>query len=207
MRTGKKFTRRVARWGGLGAEQQVAYGSPTQPWRMKGILRRKKSGEQAGGAGGAFCRILYPQGRGRARPHPGPRWPCGYKAGGRTAGEAPAMEFVSNGWIGGRGGLEDRLKRSSGRGFGPAGVTHDPSRKREFLLSDRHRSREIGPRSGESSGTSRDVDEAHGCAMMPRLAEDSATGTGRVATRRLDADDRVRGSTVRSILRAPPATR
>ena len=32
--------------------------------------------------------------------------------------------------------------------------------------------------------------------MMPRLAEDSATGTGRVATRRLDADDRVRVSTV-----------
>ena len=37
--------------------------------------------------------------------------------------------------------------------------------------------------------------------MMPRLVEDSATGTGRVATRRLDADDRVRVSTVRSILR------
>jgi hypothetical protein len=36
--------------------------------------------------------------------------------------------------------------------------------------------------------------------MMPRLAEDSATGTGRVATRRLDADDRVRISSVRSIL-------
>ena len=36
--------------------------------------------------------------------------------------------------------------------------------------------------------------------MMPRLEEDSATGAGRIATRRLDADDRVRGSTVRSIL-------
>jgi hypothetical protein len=31
-------------------------------------------------SGFAFCRILYPQGRGRARPHPRPRRPCGYKA-------------------------------------------------------------------------------------------------------------------------------
>ncbi len=36
--------------------------------------------------------------------------------------------------------------------------------------------------------------------MMPRLDEDSATGAGRIATRRLDADDRVQVSTVRSIL-------
>ena len=36
--------------------------------------------------------------------------------------------------------------------------------------------------------------------MMPRLEEDSAAGAGRIATRRLDADDRVRVSTVRSIL-------
>ena len=43
--------------------------------------------------------------------------------------------------------------------------------------------------------------------MMPWLGEDSATGAGRIATRRLDADDRVRGSTVRPILRAPHATR
>ena len=42
--------------------------------------------------------------------------------------------------------------------------------------------------------------------MMPQLAEDSATGAGRIAIRRLDADDRVRISTVSSILRAPPAT-
>jgi len=42
---------------------------------------------------------------------------------------------------------------------------------------------------------------------MPWFDEDSATGAGRIATRRLDADDRVRVSTVRSILRAPPATR
>jgi hypothetical protein len=41
--------------------------------------------------------------------------------------------------------------------------------------------------------------------MMPQLAEDSATGAGRIATRRLDADDRVRVSTVRSIL--PSAAR
>ena len=36
--------------------------------------------------------------------------------------------------------------------------------------------------------------------MMPQLAEDSATGAGRIATRRLDADDQVRVSTVRFIL-------
>ena len=36
--------------------------------------------------------------------------------------------------------------------------------------------------------------------MIPWLDEDSATGAGRIATRRLDADDRVRVSTVRSIL-------
>ena len=40
--------------------------------------------------------------------------------------------------------------------------------------------------------------------MMPRLDEDSATGAGRVATRRLDADDRDRISTVRSILTSAP---
>jgi hypothetical protein len=55
-------------------------------------------------------------------------------------------------------------------------------------------------------GPSRGDGDAHGRPMMPRLAEDSATGTGRVATRRLDADDRVRISTVRSILRATPTT-
>jgi hypothetical protein len=43
--------------------------------------------------------------------------------------------------------------------------------------------------------------------MMPWLDEDSATGAGRIATPRLDADDRVRMSTVRSILRAPPRDR
>lgn len=47
----------------------------------------------------------------------------------------------------------------------------------------------------------------HGCAMMPRRAEDSAPGAGRIATRRLDADDRVRESTVRPILRVPQAKR
>jgi hypothetical protein len=77
---------------------------------------------------------------------------------------------------------------------------HDPSPKRWFLRPDRRGHREVGPRSGESSGTSRGGRHAHGRPMMPRLAEDSATGTGRVATRRLDADDRDRISTVRSIL-------
>ena len=43
--------------------------------------------------------------------------------------------------------------------------------------------------------------------MMPRLDEDSAAGTGRVATRRLDADDRDRISTVaKYVLRASLAT-
>ena len=101
----------------------------------------------------------------------------------------------------------NRLKHRSGRGFGLTGVARDASAKRWFLPPDSPREREIGPRSRESSGTSRGDDEAHGCAMMPRLVEDSATGTGRVATRRLDADDRVRVSSVRFILRAPPATR
>ena len=78
------------------------------------------------------------------------------------------------------------------------------SPKQRALRPGRHKSRGIGPRSRESSGTSRGDDEAHGCAMMPQLDEDSATGTGWVATRRLDADDRVRISTVRSSYRAPP---
>jgi hypothetical protein len=43
--------------------------------------------------------------------------------------------------------------------------------------------------------------------MMPRLEEDSATGAGRIAPRRLDADDRVRVSTVRSILTSAPRDR
>ena len=72
-------------------------------------------------------------------------------------------------------------------------------------MPDRRRHREIGPWSRESSGTSRGGCDAHGRLMMPWLDEDSATGAGRIATRRLDADDRVRISTVRSILRAPPA--
>jgi hypothetical protein len=121
-------------------------------------------------------------------------------------GRGPATEFVSKGWIGGRGGLEDRLKRRSDREFGLAGVAHASSPKRWFLLPDRRRHREIGPWSRESPGTSRGGCDAHGRPMMPRLDEDSATGAGRIATRRLDADDRVRISTVRSILRAPPAT-
>ena len=76
----------------------------------------------------------------------------------------------------------------------------DSSPKRWFLLPDRHRHREIGPWSRESSGTSRGGCDAHGRTRMPWLDEDSATGAGRIATRRLDADDRVRVSTVRSIL-------
>jgi hypothetical protein len=114
-------------------------------------------------------------------------------------GRGPAMEFVSKGWIGGRGGREDRLKRRSDRGFGLAGVAHDSSPKRGFLLPDRRRHREIGPRSRESPGTSRGGCDAHGRAMMPWLDDDSAPGAGRIAPRRLDADDRVRGRTVRSI--------
>jgi hypothetical protein len=43
--------------------------------------------------------------------------------------------------------------------------------------------------------------------MMPWLDEESATGAGRIATRRLDADDRVRVSTVRSILTSAPRDR
>ena len=42
---------------------------------------------------------------------------------------------------------------------------------------------------------------------MPRLEEDSAAGAGRVATRRLDADDRDRIGTVRSILTSAPRDR
>ena len=115
-------------------------------------------------------------------------------------GRGPATEFVSNCWIGGRGGPEDRLKRRDDRCFGPAAVTHDSSPERWLLLPDHRGHREGGPRPGESSATSRGGCDAHGRTMMPRLDEDSATGAGRIATRRLDADDRVRVSTVRSIL-------
>jgi len=121
-------------------------------------------------------------------------------------GRGPATEFVSNCWIGRRGGLEDHLKRRGDRDFGPAVAAHDPALKGGLLLPDHRGHREAGPRPGESSATSRGGCDAHGRTMMPQLAEDSATGAGRIATRRLDADDRVRVSTVRSILRAPPAT-
>src|SRR4051794_22936508 len=121
-------------------------------------------------------------------------------------GRGPATEFVSKCWIGRRGGLEDRLKRRDDRQFGPAAVAHDPSPKGWLLLPDHRGHREGGPRPGESSATSRGGYDAHGRTMMPRLDEDSATGAGRIATRRLDADDRVRVSSVRSILRAPHAT-
>jgi len=43
--------------------------------------------------------------------------------------------------------------------------------------------------------------------MMPRLGEDSATRAGRIATRRLDVDDRDRINTVRSILTSAPRDR
>src|SRR3954470_18641583 len=59
-------------------------------------------------------------------------------------GRGPATEFVSNCWIGRRGGLEDRLKRRDDRCFGPAAVAHDPSPKGWPLLPGHRGHREGG---------------------------------------------------------------
>ena len=87
---------------------------------------------------------------------------------GRSPGYGICKQWLNRG----RGGLEDRLKRRSGRGFGLAGVAHDALTKRWDRRPDRHRCREIGPRSGESSGTSRGGCEAHG------LCHDAAARRG-----------------------------
>ena len=77
------------KWGGslLNGLKVILQQARRMSWRKKHPVVKRLEGDYAEGVR-LSCRILYPQGRGRARPHPRPRRPCGYKGGGRTAGEA-----------------------------------------------------------------------------------------------------------------------
>jgi hypothetical protein len=76
---------RLARVGRIDRSQLNCFGvvGPTRATRLS-IRRLARSPTEKGFCSlvqqCATCRILYPQGRGRARPHPRPRRPCGYKA-------------------------------------------------------------------------------------------------------------------------------
>ena len=142
------------------------------------------------------CRILYPQGRKDAA---SPRASSALRIQSRRTnrGRSPrygiCKQRLNRRPRRPRGSPQTEGRQGIRSGWGCRTMRH---RSGWFLPPDSPSRREIGPLSRESSATSRGDDEAHGCTMMPRLEEDSAAKAGRVATRRLDADDRDRISTV-----------